>query len=433
MFAWTKRSRRSFHAENLKGRQQPYVAPGRGWYHIYTFRLGRPEKTSLDWLPDYPEETLALVRLDIRDYASRELDALALDFAEQIFCAFRERKKEMILRICYDTEGKGMEREPQHISMVQRHMQALGGLAERYADAILTVQGVFVGSWGEMHTSRFLRPDQICLLAQTWQEATHHAMTLSVRKPVHLRLLAGNEPVRGLGLYDDAMFAGADHMGTFGDVPREAADWEEPWRAVDEQAYLSGQDENILCGGEALAGPELSAGEVLAELQKMQVTYLNSIYAPARMAEWKACRLSSGKSLYEEIGSRLGYRICVLDAVWKKGSLWVTLKNEGFSAICQKTELFLIWETGDGKERKMQKIPFEICGLKGGQTDVAKAEIAAGEDGGEEKEEKLYLSMVRQKDKKPLPFANEGADSRLLIGRWMVQGGLHGREKGNAD
>ena len=73
----------------------------------------------------------------------------------------------MILRVCYDTEGKGMEREPQRIFVVQRHMQALGSLAERYADAILTVQGVFVGSWGEMHTSRFLRPDQICLLAQT--------------------------------------------------------------------------------------------------------------------------------------------------------------------------------------------------------------------------------------------------------------------------
>lgn len=64
----------------------------------------------------------------------------------------------MILRVCYDTEGKGMEREPQRIFVVQRHMQALGSLAERYADAILTVQGVFVGSWGEMHTSRFLRP-----------------------------------------------------------------------------------------------------------------------------------------------------------------------------------------------------------------------------------------------------------------------------------
>ena len=30
-------------------------------------------------------------------------------------------------------------------------MQALGSLAERYADAILTVQGVFVGSWGDAY------------------------------------------------------------------------------------------------------------------------------------------------------------------------------------------------------------------------------------------------------------------------------------------
>ena len=100
MFSWTKRSKRSFHAENLKRKQKPYIAPGRGWYHIYTFRLGRPEEVSLDWLPDYPGETLVLVRLDIRDYASRELDTLALDFAEQIFRAFRERKKEMIHAAC---------------------------------------------------------------------------------------------------------------------------------------------------------------------------------------------------------------------------------------------------------------------------------------------------------------------------------------------
>ena len=111
----------------------------------------------------------------------------------------------------------------------------------------------------------------------------------------------------------------------------------------------------------------------------------------------------------------------------------MTLKNEGFSAVCQKTDLLLIRECDDGKEQKVQKVPYEICGLKGGQTDVAKVEIAAGEDGGEGKEEKLYLSMVRQKDGKPLPFASEGAGSRLLIGRWMVQGGLHGREKGNTD
>ena len=98
-----------------------------------------------------------------------------------------------------------------------------------------------------------------------------------------------------------------------------------------------------------------------------------------------------------------------------------------------QTVLFFLKKILIYKEQKVQKVPYEICGLKGGQTDVAKVEIAAGEAGGEGKEEKLYLSMVRKKDGKTLPFANEGAGSRLLIGRWMVQGGLHGREKGNTD
>ena len=53
----------------------------------------------------------------------------------------------MILRVCYDTEGRGWSAS-RSIFVVQRHMQALGSLAERYADAILTVQGVFVGKLG---------------------------------------------------------------------------------------------------------------------------------------------------------------------------------------------------------------------------------------------------------------------------------------------
>ena len=50
---------------------------------------------------------------------------------------------------------------------------------------------------------------------------------------------------------------------------------------------------------------------------------------------------------------------------------------------------------------------------------MAKVEIAAGEAGGEGKEEKLYLSMVRKKDGKTLPFANGRRGKPALIGRWM--------------
>ena len=36
----------------------------------------------------------------------------------RFFVPFKSGKKEMILRVCYDTEGKGMEREPQRIFVV---------------------------------------------------------------------------------------------------------------------------------------------------------------------------------------------------------------------------------------------------------------------------------------------------------------------------
>ena len=124
MFSWTKRGKRSFHAENLKRQQKPYIAPGRGWYHIYTFRLGRPEEVSLDWLPDYPGETLALVRLDIRDYASRELDTLALDFVEQIFVPFKSGKRDDPARLLrYGGKGDGA-RAAAHFCGAETHAGA---------------------------------------------------------------------------------------------------------------------------------------------------------------------------------------------------------------------------------------------------------------------------------------------------------------------
>lgn len=111
-------------------------------------------------------------------------------------------------------------------------------------------------------------------------------------------------------------------MGTFGDVPWEAADWEEPWCAVDEQAYLSGQDENILCGGEALAGIKLSAETVLEELQKMQVTYLNSIYDPPG---WQSGRHAVSRPENRCMRRSQPPRLPDLRALCRveKGSLWV--------------------------------------------------------------------------------------------------------------
>ena len=73
----------------------------------------------------------------------------------------------MILRFSYDLEGKGLEKEPGSIRLVEEHMQQIGEVIREYADDIFAVQGILIGNWGEMHGSRYLTPDAFRTLTDT--------------------------------------------------------------------------------------------------------------------------------------------------------------------------------------------------------------------------------------------------------------------------
>ena len=63
--------------------------------------------------------------------------------------------KDIIFRAAYDTEGMGLKNEPQDISLIYVHLRQLGGILRKYEQNILVVQGLLIGSWGEMHSSAF--------------------------------------------------------------------------------------------------------------------------------------------------------------------------------------------------------------------------------------------------------------------------------------
>lgn len=77
----------------------------------------------------------------------------------------------MILRFSYDLEGKGLEKEPGSIRLVEEHMQQIGEVIREYADDIFAVQGILIGNWGEMHGSRYLTPDAFRTLTDTMIKA----------------------------------------------------------------------------------------------------------------------------------------------------------------------------------------------------------------------------------------------------------------------
>lgn len=388
--------------------QTELANPGRGWYHIYTFRVGKPDEEALRWLPFYGGETLALIRLDISDFRSSALSGEALAYIRKIFAVFREQKKEMLLRCCYDTEGKGLLREPLCFGQVQTHLGQLGKLVVEYADDICVSQGLLVGSWGEMHSSRYLDSAQIRAMVRIWQEATEGKVRLAMRRPCQLRML--EEDVCA-GLYDDAIAGSVTDMGTFGEKPRREAAWEEAWQPEEELNYLQERCHGVPCGGEAVAGLTLMPEETINRLRKLRVSYLNSIYDPVRLDCWKAQTLPTGENLYDYIGGHMGYRFVVTEVFWKGGQLSVQIENKGFAPVCDATELFL---ECDGMRKKTE---CDLTLLLPGKSVTVRVECSGTGE--------LQLGLSRKKDGAVIRFANAGAGEKLCIGT------LLGKERKN--
>ena len=141
-----------FQGGELRGSSEELSNPGCGWYHVYTFRAqpaadGRPVEEEA-WLDESCRaERLALALIDIGDFRTKPLSREALLHIGQIMEFFRKNRKQLLLRFVYDTEGRGMEREPLTLAMVKRHMEQAGGAIRPYLEDILVMQGIFVGNW----------------------------------------------------------------------------------------------------------------------------------------------------------------------------------------------------------------------------------------------------------------------------------------------
>lgn len=405
-------AKKRFHGAFLAEQSEKYVSPGRGWYHIYTVQPDKRDEEQLKWLPMEEDETLVLLRLDIGAFRNRSIDAQTLAFVERILKCFAEKRKDIILRILYDTDGRGMAHEPASIDMVCEHMRSLGKAVTKQASAILLVQGLFVGSWGEMHDSKFLDPEAIRMLWETWQEATEGAIPLAVRKPVYARMI-GEEA--GIGLYDDAMLTDETHMGTFGIRTRREASNLESWRAEDEYVFIDKQMNRVPIGGEVIGGETMDSEAIIKELRRLRVTYLNSIYHPDVLTRWKELPAPDGENLYQYVGDHMGYRLVVREAKMRRGQLVIAMENEGFAPMYEAAQLWLV-AVDSQQHRCSIKLAFDLRTLLPG---VKKTFIVDNmEELHTECEYLLYLQAVRKRDGGMIRFANEGAGRMLRIGNF---------------
>ncbi len=425
--SFIKKKRQARFAPALFEESTAYLTnPACGWYRIYPFGLG--EETDLEELrwSLREEESLALVLADIGAFRDSKIPQDALLRFEEILGFFQAHGKDVILRVVYDREGRGMEREPEFLKTVLGHIRQVGASAVKFRRQIAVAQGLFVGNWGEMHGSKFLSEERLRQLMQAWREAFGD-IPAAVRTPQQWWMLhpAGEGTGDGrIGLFNDGMFGSADDLGTFGSQEAKEAGWLGRWDRQEELAFIGRASARVPYGGEAVSGLSIDGKEAARELRLARATYLNRTHDAARLKEWEAETWEGdgpwdGCSALHYIGCHLGYRLVVRGAELfgkKDRALRIWIENTGFAPLYEEAELALSVKTAGGRAETVV-LPERLRGVR----PQEKREMSVALDKElEENARVLSLSMRRKRDGRTILFANpSGADGSVCLGTFM--------------
>lgn len=404
--------------------------PACGWYQIHTFYLDKePDMEELRWCVD-KDDRMAMLLFHIGAYRNGEIEQAAIKRMRMILSFFSKYEKELIVRVVYDNVGKGLESEPFIFSILLSHVEQIGEVLSYYADRIYIFQGLFLGSWGEMHSTKFLAKKNLCAIQQILKRYLGDDTYISVRCPVYYRMLFSEINIQQkAGLYDDGIFGSNTNLGTFGERSKAEAGWENPWNPKEELAFIEELSMVAPIGGEVVCGEnDMYPYDLLQTvdfLKKMHVSYLNRIHDKKvidawKSMTWKESGLWNGCNGYEYIGAHLGYRFRIIktSVVFsrrrheeKKAIVTIQIKNEGFSNCYQKMNVYLISQSEEGKSIIKKKINTDMRTLEPNKVVEVSVDITfLGDD-------IIYLCMMRDCDERKILFANHATqDGKVLLG-----------------
>lgn len=359
--------------ESSEKLSNPYI----GWYTMYGYLLSEDASFNLplaandivmpsDCILPYSDEhdlsklypDMTLLQINLNNYANCDLSSLALTQLDNIFSAWSETFSSLIVRFVYDWDGHGMTTEPESINQVLSHMEQIAPVINKYASSIYILQGIFVGSWGEMHGSAHMADGGMEVLINKLSQITDPSIFLSVRTPAQLRTITkSKKPLDAssafdgtlfsrLGLFNDGMLGSANDTGTYGEAAASSSDYFSAWIRDDELAF-----QNELCrfvpnGGEVIIDNEYNnLANAISDLSRMHVSYLNSAYDASVLDKWKkdiftsdASDIFYGQSGYDYIGNHLGYRFVIRSSscdfipfISESASFSVIIENVGFA------------------------------------------------------------------------------------------------------
>ena len=221
------------------------------------------------------------------------------------------------------------------------------------------------------------------------------------------------------------------------------------WTREDELSWQQSFMQQSFCGGEVLGGmntvsespgntdyPQrtLDWNQVVADLAKMHVSYLNSIYSKEVLDDWKAHRIMwNGEEIseYDYIGRHMGYRFTVThvkisrvsqkkkkqtqsdtQSQISKNVITFTIKNTGFANLCEEAvcRLILIENNENVKAFEIKSDPRT---WNSGTDTVIESPILQEVWTQQSQQTKLFLQLIRKKDGRIIEWANEEYDHKV--------------------
>ena len=402
--------------------------PERGFYTILPF-TAEEEPFTTEVFPLHPDDTLLLVEINLEKYAGAPLTTQALYGIDRLFERLRATGCGIIVRFLYDWCGKNILTEPKRIETILGHIGQLGRVIRKNADIIYLLQGLFVGNWGEMHGSRFIRGDYLKRLYAALSQATENRVRTAVRTPALWHAVTGmpllSDPPQDKtlpGLFNDAMLGNESEYGTFSEDP-----------SLREQEL---QLQKRLCrlvpyGGEAVGTePQSDAGRAMAALARTGVSYLNRSYDENTLAKWKNAVVSGkgiwdGMSCYDYIEAHLGYRFVIRSvklrqaALSKAVSAKLLIENIGFAPIYHNTAAELVFVQGEREEVFPMTGTVDRLSPETGACCLTAALGRLHERLGTGTYE-IFFRLKSRKYNVTIPTANQGSgETGCLIGRYI--------------
>lgn len=380
--------------------------PDRGLYHVKQFIItdelrGRDYwKADIDWFCQTAadaDHTISLVEIDLKNYRNGRISDNGLADIGFILDVWRGSGRRIILRFVYDVDGDSTTYEPDSIETILLHMEQLGPYLREYKDCIFTMQGLFTGAWGEMHTTRFGSASDMRRLAVKLFEVTDPNTFLSVRMPAQLRAvtLDGSDGVLSsrMGLYNDGMLGSETDLGTYleSDCPVENGDGR--WHRDEELSYQDVTCASVPNGGQVVVdNPYNDFGNAVRDMARMHVTYIDQYWQTSVLDKWKGVVLPeeygayAGKNGFDYITDHLGYRIlvddldvAVKDSVSQTATVSVGFRNTGFAPMYTKPTVMLTVTDGSGSVVGTYEMAHDLTSLTGQahpeQVAVATADV----------------------------------------------------------